>query len=593
MEAARFLGFRGAVRHGLSLRPRRRRLRGRSVERRRLDPCPGPTCSHSGRRLDRVRPDEPDRRRPEPPARGGDAHANAGRFPSAASSAATERFAACRSRSACGGRIEADRRRQGRQMDGAAAASKRQTATSPPGPASPSDHSTISPSTRAMAARAAACGVGLGRRQPRREPALWRPFRIAAPVFAVRRRAARGGCDDFQSIGGHSRRPSGRICTATIRATASILQRQTRAPAGGAVRSRSKSPARCTRRSAIKPVLAAEMVDQHPVAGCPRRGPAGAGWHHSGRGAGHARPPHGGGRADARGSDAPHACPLVATATRERNVATATGSGRAPHDPRPPPPMAAQPPRWCSARSVQSASSERWNPRSSPRGGSLDLLSWPPDGATTWEHPDTRLLSALAGGFRVGLGSPGPGPSPPWSATRRPRPCARCVLSGGSGSGSFCQARAPSRRAIRPTRSSTSLVLLIAVGPLLAARARGQVGKGGHDDPFPPFFSMRFSAPYWPIPLVTGGPARAEPAAGLLRRDNGVQLAGPVQSLDFLTLLLALGPVDGLAQRVQRPGATRSASSPWSAAWSSSPGTCLILDRKHDGDIRRILLGVR
>ena len=35
---------------------------------------------------------------------------------------------------------------------------------------------------------------------------------------------------------------------------------------------------------------------------------------------------------------------------------------------------------------------------------SLDLLSWPIDGATTYEHPDTRFLTALTGGFLFGWG---------------------------------------------------------------------------------------------------------------------------------------------------------------------------------------------
>jgi hypothetical protein len=34
----------------------------------------------------------------------------------------------------------------------------------------------------------------------------------------------------------------------------------------------------------------------------------------------------------------------------------------------------------------------------------LDLLSWPIDGATTSAHPDTRFLSALTGGFLFGWG---------------------------------------------------------------------------------------------------------------------------------------------------------------------------------------------
>jgi hypothetical protein len=34
----------------------------------------------------------------------------------------------------------------------------------------------------------------------------------------------------------------------------------------------------------------------------------------------------------------------------------------------------------------------------------LDILSWPIDGATTYSHPDTRFLSALTGGFLLGCG---------------------------------------------------------------------------------------------------------------------------------------------------------------------------------------------
>ena len=34
----------------------------------------------------------------------------------------------------------------------------------------------------------------------------------------------------------------------------------------------------------------------------------------------------------------------------------------------------------------------------------LDILSWPLDGATTYASPDVRFLSALAGGFLLGWG---------------------------------------------------------------------------------------------------------------------------------------------------------------------------------------------
>lgn len=43
-------------------------------------------------------------------------------------------------------------------------------------------------------------------------------------------------------------------------------------------------------------------------------------------------------------------------------------------------------------------------PTIEPARWTLDFLSWPLDGATTYESPDTRFLSALAGGFLVGWG---------------------------------------------------------------------------------------------------------------------------------------------------------------------------------------------
>ncbi len=39
-----------------------------------------------------------------------------------------------------------------------------------------------------------------------------------------------------------------------------------------------------------------------------------------------------------------------------------------------------------------------------PARFTLDLLSWPLDGVTTYDSPDTRFLSALAGGFLLGWG---------------------------------------------------------------------------------------------------------------------------------------------------------------------------------------------
>jgi hypothetical protein len=41
---------------------------------------------------------------------------------------------------------------------------------------------------------------------------------------------------------------------------------------------------------------------------------------------------------------------------------------------------------------------------SEPARVTLDLLSWPIDGLTTYQSADTRFLSALTGGFLVGWG---------------------------------------------------------------------------------------------------------------------------------------------------------------------------------------------
>ena len=43
-------------------------------------------------------------------------------------------------------------------------------------------------------------------------------------------------------------------------------------------------------------------------------------------------------------------------------------------------------------------------PATEPARFTLDLLSWPLDGATTYASPDTRFLSALTGGFLLGWG---------------------------------------------------------------------------------------------------------------------------------------------------------------------------------------------
>jgi hypothetical protein len=44
------------------------------------------------------------------------------------------------------------------------------------------------------------------------------------------------------------------------------------------------------------------------------------------------------------------------------------------------------------------------NATKEPARFTLDLLSWPLDGLTTYVSPDTRFLSALTGGFLMGWG---------------------------------------------------------------------------------------------------------------------------------------------------------------------------------------------
>ena len=43
-------------------------------------------------------------------------------------------------------------------------------------------------------------------------------------------------------------------------------------------------------------------------------------------------------------------------------------------------------------------------PTLEPARFTVDLISWPLDGLQTYQHPETRLMSALAGGFLVGWG---------------------------------------------------------------------------------------------------------------------------------------------------------------------------------------------
>ena len=94
----------------------------------------------------------------------------------------------------------------------------------------------------------------------------------------------------------------------------------------------------------------------------------------------------------------------------------------------------------------------------------LDILSWPIDGATTYSSPDTRFLSALTGGFLLGWGVTIWCLSS-WVHEAAPEGVRRTVLAGLLAW--FCLDSAGS---IASGNASNALinviVLLIAVGPL-------------------------------------------------------------------------------------------------------------------------------
>lgn len=93
----------------------------------------------------------------------------------------------------------------------------------------------------------------------------------------------------------------------------------------------------------------------------------------------------------------------------------------------------------------------------------MDLLSWPIDGASTWSSPDTHFLSALTGGFLFG-----------WGVcvallTRAhdvaPEPVRQAVVGGVCAW--FCLDSAGSIASGNPSNALINVaVLLIAVGPL-------------------------------------------------------------------------------------------------------------------------------
>jgi hypothetical protein len=94
----------------------------------------------------------------------------------------------------------------------------------------------------------------------------------------------------------------------------------------------------------------------------------------------------------------------------------------------------------------------------------LDILSWPLDGATTYSSPDTRFLSALTGGFLLGWGVTIWCLST-WVYDAAPEGVRRTVLTG-----LVCWFLLDSAGSIASGNASNAMinivVLLIAVGPL-------------------------------------------------------------------------------------------------------------------------------
>ena len=99
-----------------------------------------------------------------------------------------------------------------------------------------------------------------------------------------------------------------------------------------------------------------------------------------------------------------------------------------------------------------------------PARWTLDLLSWPIDGATTFASPDTRFMSAITGGFLLGWGVMIWCLST-WVYDLAPEPVRRTVLTGVlawfflDSAGSIASGNASNA-------AFNVVVLLLAVGPL-------------------------------------------------------------------------------------------------------------------------------
>ena len=99
-----------------------------------------------------------------------------------------------------------------------------------------------------------------------------------------------------------------------------------------------------------------------------------------------------------------------------------------------------------------------------PARFTLDLLSWPLDGATTFASPDTRFLSALTGGFLFGWGVMIWCLSA-WVHDAAPEGVRRAVLTGTLAW--FCLDSAGSVASGNAVNAAFNVVvLLVAVGPL-------------------------------------------------------------------------------------------------------------------------------